>query len=90
LQALSFSIKKKVASAIATGWPYRSHYDKVFPLSDHADYNQLLEYVKEAKPKTVLTSHGFAKEFAHAVQRKLKIPARELDAKGQSILSEFE
>ncbi len=90
LQALEFSLKKKLASAMATGWQYRSHFDKVFPLSDHADFAQLLQYVKESKPKLVLTAHGFAKELAHAIQRKLKIPAREIDAHGQRALCEFD
>jgi len=90
LQAMEFSLKRKVASAMATGWPYRSYFDRVFALSDHADFQQLLRYVKESEPKLVLTAHGFAKEFAHAVQRKLKIPAREIDANGQRALCEFD
>lgn len=90
LQAIEFSLKKKLASAMATGWQYRSYFDKVFPLSDHADFQQLLRYVKESKPKMVLTAHGFAKEFAHAIQRRLKLPAREIDAKGQRALCEFD
>ncbi len=89
LQALSFSLKKKLASAIATGWQYNSFFDRAFPLSDHADFNQLLQYVKESNPKLVLTAHGFSKEFAHSVQRKLKIPARELADGSQSALCEF-
>lgn len=89
LQALSVSAKKKVFSALSTGWSYRNSYNKVFPLSDHADFSQLLEYVKESRPKLVLTMHGFEKEFAGYVQRRLKIPARPLSQAGQKMISEF-
>ncbi|MFH1256859.1 MAG: hypothetical protein V1494_06235 [Candidatus Diapherotrites archaeon] len=89
LEALSYSLGKKVVSALATGWHYGNGYSKIFPLSDHADFSQLTRYVKEAEPKLVLTHHGYAKEFASSVQRKLKIPARALNAKGQKVLGEF-
>lgn len=92
LQAIGFSINKKVASAKATGWQYKSFFDRVFALSDHADFNQLIEYVKLAEPKLVLTMHGFAKEFASYVRRKLKIPARPLprEEAQQLFLEEFD
>ena len=56
--------------AIITGWAvepnavYRYQVDAAFPLSDHADYNDLVRYVGLVKPKCVLTLHGFAAEFA--------------------------
>lgn len=87
LQALSMQLGKKVEVAIATGWERGKH--KAFPLSDHADFEQLMRYVKESAPKLVLTQHGFAKEFAHAVRRKLGIPARPLEEEGQRTLAEF-
>lgn len=87
--ALEFALQKKVVSAFASGWGYRSGFDKVFPLSDHADYNGLLKFVQECEPKQVYSMHGFAREFAHTVQRKLKIPARALGEKNQQALTEF-
>ncbi len=89
MQALEISTGKKVSSAIATGWPYRRCFDRVFPLSDHADFPQLVEYVKQSNPKLVLTTHGFSKEFARYVQRRLKIPARPLNEAGQKSIAEF-
>jgi len=89
LQALEFSLHKKVFSAMATGWESRNGYDAVFPLSDHADFAQLLQYVKEAEPKLVLTMHGFEKEFANYVHRRLGITARPLNHKGQKTIMEF-
>ena len=35
-----------------------------FPLSDHADYTDLVRYVELVQPQRVLTLHGFAAEFA--------------------------
>jgi len=59
-----------VRIAAVTGWAldpgaiyrYRSH--AAFPLSDHADYPALLEFVARVQPKRVFTLHGFAREFA--------------------------
>ena len=57
-------------TAIATGWAldqgaiYRHQCDAAFPLSDHADYPDLLAFVDQVQPKLVYTLHGFAKEFA--------------------------
>jgi DNA ligase-1 len=56
--------------AMLSGWAvepnaiYRYQVDAAFPLSDHADYTDLLRYVDLVKPERVLTLHGFAAEFA--------------------------
>jgi DNA ligase-1 len=56
--------------AMISGWAvepsaiYRYQVDAAFPLSDHADYTDLLRYVDLVKPERVLTLHGFAAEFA--------------------------
>ena len=48
-----------------TGWGidprarYRYGVDEVIPLSDHADWPELLEYVERAAPRRVFTVHGF-------------------------------
>ncbi len=57
-------------TAVLTGWAldgsatYRFKCDAAFPLSDHADYDDLLRYVELVQPKRVLTLHGFAGAFA--------------------------
>lgn len=57
-------------TAILTGWAmdpgtkYRHQCDVAFPLSDHADYPDLLRYVELVQPRRVLTLHGFASAFA--------------------------
>ena len=44
--------------------------DAAFPLSDHADYNDLIRYVDLVRPKRVLTLHGFASEFARDLRQR--------------------
>lgn len=55
--------------AIDPGSRHRSSCDAAFPLSDHADYNDLLEFVRRVGPKLVHTVHGFASEFASDLRR---------------------
>lgn len=56
--------------AALTGWAldpgaiYRLGCEVAFPLSDHADYDELLEHVSAVSPRCVLTLHGYASEFA--------------------------
>jgi DNA ligase-1 len=56
--------------AMISGWAvdpnaiYRYQVDAAFPLSDHADYTDLVRYVELVQPQRVLTLHGFAAEFA--------------------------
>jgi DNA ligase-1 len=60
--------RKRVA--MISGWAvdphavYRYQVDAAFPLSDHADYDDLLRYVNLVQPRRVLTLHGFAAAFA--------------------------
>src|SRR5207247_10826430 len=55
---------------LISGWAvdphavYRYQVDAAFPLSDHADYDDLLRYVELVQPRRVLTLHGFAAAFA--------------------------
>ncbi|HET7535854.1 MAG TPA: MBL fold metallo-hydrolase RNA specificity domain-containing protein, partial [Candidatus Didemnitutus sp.] len=63
-------------TAAVTGWAldgrtkYQYGCDAAFPLSDHADYNDLLAFVDRVQPKTVYTLHGFAKEFAATLRQR--------------------
>lgn len=64
------------------------HADEEFQLSDHCDYNELMEFVRLCSPGRVLTTHGFATEFAASVRTELGIEASALQ-KGQSVLDSF-
>ena len=56
--------------AMISGWAvdpnaiYRYRVDAAFPLSDHADYDDLIRYIELVQPQRVFTLHGFAAEFA--------------------------
>lgn len=60
--------------AVVSGWAldrgaiYRYRVDAAFPLSDHADYPELLQYVKHVGPRRVYTLHGFAHDLARALR----------------------
>ncbi len=63
-------------SAFVTGWAmdpnfrFRSRCDAAFPLSDHADFPELLEMVQLVSPRRVCTLHGFAADFAEVLRSK--------------------
>jgi len=67
-------LRKRVA--MISGWAvdpnaiYRYQVDAAFPLSDHADYNDLVRYVDLVQPKRVLTLHGFAGQFARDLRER--------------------
>ena len=79
-------------SAVLTGWAldpncrYRCQVDAAFPLSDHADYLDLIEMVKQVSPKKVYTLHGFAADFAQTL-RNLGFDARALSEPEQMAFS---
>jgi len=61
-------------TAVLTGWAidpgcrYQSQSDAAFPLSDHADFPDLIEFVKRVAPRRVYTLHGFAADFAQTLR----------------------
>jgi len=63
-------------TAAVTGWAlddgatYRYQVDAAFPLSDHADYNDLLAFVNRVAPQVVYTVHGFAQAFARTLRAR--------------------
>jgi len=84
------SVSDHCSYASATGWALRwGGSSAAFPLSGHADFNQLVEYVKRVKPKEVLTVHGFKKEFANYLSRRLGIRAREIPLLKQGSLKAY-
>ncbi len=69
------SISRKRVAMIS-GWAvdanavHRYQVDAAFPLSDHADYNDLVRYVDLVQPRRVFTLHGFAAEFARDLRER--------------------
>ncbi len=62
--------------AMATGWATDQptfealQYDAMIPLSDHADWPGLWQYVEQAKPRETYVTHGKAWAFARALRAK--------------------
>ena len=77
-----------------TGWaagadrPWGRRADSSLPYSDHADFNELVEYVGLVGPKQVYTVNGFPELAAHL--RQLGYPAVHLDSRGRSVDAGFQ
>ena len=60
---------------ILTGWSllkgaiYRYGVDHALPLSDHADFDELMELIERVRPKKLFTHHGY-REFAEILKAK--------------------
>jgi DNA ligase-1 len=69
------AIRRRRVAAL-TGWAmdpgaiFRLGVDAAFPISDHADYIDLLRYVETVRPARVLTVHVFAREFARDLRAR--------------------
>lgn len=49
-------------------WRLRRGYDYAVPLSDHADYDELLECIERVQPRTIYCTHG-PEEFVACLRR---------------------
>jgi len=73
--------------AYASGWAVAFDLvgsrgvDAQFPLSDHADFDGLLEFTAACSPKRVHTVFSHAKELATEIDRRLKIRAEPVKRK---------
>lgn len=62
--------------AMVSGWgldgsaKYRYGVDEVIPLSDHADFPDLLNFIEAVEPKEVYTTHGYEQEFAATLRQR--------------------
>ncbi len=61
-------------SIALTGWaaapnaPYRLDVDHALPLSDHADYAELLEFAQLVNPELILCTHGPREFVDHLIE----------------------
>jgi Cft2 family RNA processing exonuclease len=67
--------KKRIG--VVTGWAVdqefaRSAYraDEAFPISNHAGYDELLQFVEIARPRELYLFQGFSTEFARSLQKR--------------------
>jgi len=59
--------------AAVTGWAESTratNIDAVIPLSDHSDFDGLLELAERVQPKRIHTLHGYAEELAEALRER--------------------
>jgi DNA ligase 1 len=81
----------KTRVAVLSGWAvdpaYRFRYGAAaaFPLSDHADFPELVSMVQQVSPRKVFTLHGFASDFARTL-RGLGFDAQALSEDEQMML----
>ncbi len=74
--------------AILSGWALRSgathqyRVDAAFPISDHADFPELVEFARRVSPRKVFTLHGYAADFADYL-RELGFDAQPLSERDQ-------
>lgn len=78
-------VGKEALRIIASGWQFGKPCRRVgegeymVALSDHSDFNELLQYVERCNPELVITdSHRSeaARIFAKEIEKRLKIPAK--------------
>jgi putative mRNA 3-end processing factor len=74
--------------AAQESFKYRGGYDETFCLSDHCDFDELVELVKKVDPEEVYTHHGFDEEFAAYLKKEMGVNARALK-KNQTSLGQF-
>lgn len=76
---LKIASKLNMLKAVATGWSsiYRLNgFDASFPLSNHADFNQLISYVEKSKAKRVYPIGRFSRHFSNWIRKRMNIDSR--------------
>jgi Cft2 family RNA processing exonuclease len=80
--------QKNLDTALASGWAVMmGGRGRAFPLSDHADFRELLSFIRRCNPKRVLTFHGGAmtKGFSDYVRKKMGIDAKPLTVREETL-----
>jgi len=84
-------VPHKASRAVATGWALREAFRSftAFPLSSHADYNQLMQFIAAVNPKAVYIFTGYIDLLSAQIERKLGIKAGPLPVLAQTKLADF-
>jgi putative mRNA 3-end processing factor len=84
------NVGKEFFRVYVSGWEFNSpcretgEKEYIIALSDHSDFNGLIEYVRRAKPKLVITDNfrvGYAEKLAKEIYRRFGISALALPKK---------
>lgn len=82
-------IGRRFSRAYATGWALSLGGSvTAFPLSSHADFDQLVSFVKACDPEEVYVFTGFAEEFRRAIGMRLGREAKVVPSYAQRTLVE--
>ncbi len=82
-------IGRRFSRGYATGWALSLNGRvTAFPLSSHADFGQLISFVKACDPKQVYIFTGFAEDLRRALGSKLGLDARAVPSYLQRTLAE--
>lgn len=83
---------RNASRAVTTGWALRQAFRRFtsFPLSSHADFEQLLEFVRAVHPKRVYIFTGYADVLSGEIERRLGIRAGPLPVISQTRLLDFQ
>ena len=83
------SIGRKTARAYATGWALSMMgRNAAFPLSSHADFEQLVSFIKECNPDRVFIFTGFADALRRLIRSELDLEVKTVPSINQKTLSE--
>jgi putative mRNA 3-end processing factor len=83
------SIGRKTARAFATGWALSMRgSNAAFPLSSHADFEQLVSFIKACNPQKVYIFTGFAEELRRLIKTDLGLEVKAVPSINQRTLSE--
>ncbi len=87
----SDTLPRNASRAVATGWAIRQAFRNCasFPLSSHADFNQLIQFVSSVRPKQVYVFTGYADILSAEIERRLGIRASPLPILAQTKLFDF-
>jgi len=85
-------VPRNASRAVTTGWALRQAFRSFtsFPLSSHADFDQLLEFVRAVHPKRVYIFTGYADVLSAEIEKRLEIKAGPLPAISQTKLLDFD
>jgi len=74
--------KNAIVTGMASRFQYKN-FDASFPLSSHANYLEIIEYISAVNPEKVYTIYGLEDKLADAITKELDIPAIPLKMLGK-------
>ncbi|MBD3192649.1 MAG: hypothetical protein GF308_18555 [Candidatus Heimdallarchaeota archaeon] len=81
-----YKCKRAIVTGMVTKYPFKT-FDAAFPLSSHANYYEILDYIEQVSPAKVFTIYGDEDELAKNIYKKFGISAKPIK---QKIVHELE